>query len=58
MLLKEKLIFPDFIKIDVEGLEYNVLNGMKNTLHEKKPKLFIEIHGQTFEEKKDNIFKN
>lgn len=33
----------DFIKIDVEGFEYNVISGAEKTLREYKPKLFIEI---------------
>ncbi|MFP4401626.1 MAG: FkbM family methyltransferase [Candidatus Nanoarchaeia archaeon] len=35
----------NFIKIDVEGFEYEVLKGMKNTLKQLKPttKIFIEI---------------
>jgi len=36
---------PDFIKIDVEGYELNVLAGMYETLKKDKPELFIEIHG-------------
>lgn len=35
---------PDVIKIDVEGAETMVLNGMKGILSEVKPKLFVEIH--------------
>ena len=35
---------PDFVKIDVEGLEYDVLLGMSETIKRYKPKLFIEIH--------------
>lgn len=57
IISKKGLLFPDLIKIDVEGLEFDVLNGMKNTLHEKKPKLFVEIHGESFEDKETNIFK-
>jgi FkbM family methyltransferase len=38
---------PDFIKIDVEGLELDVLNGMTQTISEYKPKLLIELHGQS-----------
>lgn len=34
---------PDFIKIDVEGHEYQVLLGAKKTLEESHPALFIEI---------------
>lgn len=35
----------DFIKIDVEGLEYNVLLSMKNILIKDRPTLFVEIYG-------------
>lgn len=33
----------DIVKIDVEGFEKKVLNGMRNTLQEHKPVLFIEL---------------
>jgi FkbM family methyltransferase len=33
-----------YVKIDVEGHEYKVLQGMVNLLKENKPVLFIEIH--------------
>jgi FkbM family methyltransferase len=33
-----------FIKIDVEGHEYEVLTGLKNTILENMPMIFIEIH--------------
>lgn len=37
--------YPDFIRMDVEGYEYNIIKGMKNTLEAKKPlELFIELH--------------
>jgi FkbM family methyltransferase len=36
---------PDFIKIDVEGMEFDVLCGMHNTIRKYKPRLFVEIHG-------------
>jgi FkbM family methyltransferase len=35
---------PDLIKIDVEGAEYAVLQGAKETLLRKKPVLMIEVH--------------
>lgn len=35
---------PDFIKIDVEGLELDVLYGMTEVIDTCKPRLFIEIH--------------
>lgn len=34
---------PDFIKIDVEGFEYKVLQGAYETLRKYKPVLFIEL---------------
>jgi len=40
--VKNKNIFPDLVKIDVEGFELNVLEGMKNTLKYIRPILFIE----------------
>lgn len=35
---------PDLVKIDVEGAELQVLEGMKNLLDTVKPELFIEVH--------------
>jgi FkbM family methyltransferase len=35
---------PDFIKIDVEGLEVEVLSGMRRLLAEHQPALFLEVH--------------
>ena len=37
----------DFIKIDVEGMEVNVLYGMRNTLATYKPSLLIEMQDPT-----------
>ena len=41
---------PDFIKIDVVGLELEVLLGMDQTIERHNPKLFIELHGVFLEE--------
>lgn len=46
---------PDFVKIDVEGLEMDVLLGMTDTIKNYKPKLFIEIHGVDIQKKIDNV---
>jgi FkbM family methyltransferase len=35
---------PTFIKIDVEGAEYNVLRGMRQVLKDYTPTIAIEIH--------------
>lgn len=37
--------FPSFVRMDVEGYEYNIIKGMKNILSSKKPiNIFIELH--------------
>jgi len=45
---------PDFVKIDVEGMEYSVLCGMRNLLASRKPWLYLELHGTTPEDKQKN----
>jgi FkbM family methyltransferase len=35
--------FPDFVKIDVEGFEWNVIQGFQETIIKKHPNLMIEI---------------
>ncbi|MHA6323598.1 FkbM family methyltransferase [Roseivivax sp. CAU 1753] len=34
---------PDFIKVDVEGMEIKVLNGLKETLKRVRPRLMVEV---------------
>lgn len=36
---------PDFVKIDVEGLELDVLSGMAQTISQYRPEMHIELHG-------------
>jgi FkbM family methyltransferase len=33
----------DFVKIDVEGMELKVLNGMRQTIASYKPQMLIEM---------------
>jgi len=54
-IAEAKLPQPAFAKIDVEGLEMSVLLGMKQTLLNHRPQLFIEIHGADVESKTQNI---
>jgi FkbM family methyltransferase len=46
---------PHFVKIDVEGFEYKVLEGMKNTILSYKPTMCIEINGVTHAIKRRNV---
>ena len=46
---------PDFVKLDVEGLEFDVLEGMKVLLEHKHPRLYIEMHGADAESKLSNV---
>jgi FkbM family methyltransferase len=44
---EQKIERVDFIKIDVEGFETEVLEGAKTILSTMKPDLFVEIYGGT-----------
>jgi FkbM family methyltransferase len=44
----------NFIKIDVEGFEYEVIKGMKQTIFRFKPILFIEIDDMNLREQGSN----
>jgi len=37
-------LVPDLIKIDVEGAEYLVLSGSRNTLTKSSPEIFLSVH--------------
>ena len=45
---------PDLIKLDVEGMECEALQGMAETIKSAKPSLFIEIHGADLQRKTEN----
>jgi FkbM family methyltransferase len=42
--VSENNLSPDFVKIDVEGAEWKVLNGMKETLDRREIVLLVEVH--------------
>jgi FkbM family methyltransferase len=39
----------DFLKIDVEGMEIDVLNGLRQTIEEQKPFIFVEVDNSNAE---------
>jgi len=43
-LEEKKLDRVDFARMDVEGYEYNIYQGMKKTIEKFKPSLLIEFH--------------
>lgn len=45
LLRKKQIKIPDLIKIDVEGSEFHVLNGMKETIIRHRPYVTIEVGG-------------
>ncbi len=45
-----RLPMPQFIKVDVEGAELAVLEGMSGVLAAHAPRLFIEVHAATHPE--------
>jgi FkbM family methyltransferase len=57
-LIEEKILeVPDYIKIDVDGIEHLILNGAKNTLQNQKIKsILIEVQ-EDFEEQFEGIKK-
>lgn len=46
---------PDFVKIDIEGMELPALRGMQDTLERARPALYLEMHGATMEHKERNV---
>ncbi|HRE79339.1 MAG TPA: FkbM family methyltransferase [Flavobacterium sp.] len=50
-------LIPDFIKIDVEGAEFFVLNGAKETVKANKLKILVEMHSNKEMSMKQNTEK-
>lgn len=46
---------PDVIKIDVEGHELKVINGLIQTIRVIRPLLFLELHPEMIRRENDNI---
>jgi len=46
-ICKKYGVRPNFVRMDVQGGEFNIIKGMKNVLKQKNPlKIFIELHPQ------------
>jgi FkbM family methyltransferase len=45
-LVPREIAIPDFLKIDVEGAEWLVLNGARKTLSQYRPTIFLSTHGR------------
>lgn len=43
-ITENKIQAPDFIKIDIEGMESILLNTFKNTFENTRPIIYVEIH--------------
>jgi FkbM family methyltransferase len=52
---ERRLPKPDFVKIDIEGMELEALRGSAHTLSECRPALFLEMHGETINLKKKKV---
>jgi len=50
---KRENVYPDFIKMDIQGAEVNVLNGMQNILDCSFPKFLIELHPEYYSKEND-----
>lgn len=53
--IAQGLVEPDFVKLDVEGLEMDVLDGMQQLLISRRPRLYIELHGADVRSKLENL---
>ncbi len=43
----------DFVRMDIEGYEYEVLNGMMGTLEKSKPGILVELHPAAYGPERD-----
>lgn len=54
-ITERQLPIPDFIKIDIEGFEIEALRGSTSILETYRPLLFLEMHGETINEKRRKV---
>jgi len=58
LCFEKKLDLPDFIKIDVEGAEFEVLKGAKKVIKTKAPKILLATHGEELKNTCIEFIKN
>lgn len=49
--IKQENPYPDLIKMDIEGAEYDALKGSEGILKTKKPVIFLATHGNEVRDK-------
>jgi FkbM family methyltransferase len=54
LVARESLPLPDFLKIDIEGYEYPMLLGARETIRQARPIIFVELHGSSPEDRMQN----
>jgi len=52
---ENRLPVPQFVKVDVEGWEIEVLRGARKMFEQYHPDLFLEMHGETMNEKERKV---
>jgi hypothetical protein len=58
MVADGRIAKVDVVKIDVDGPEVEVLNGMKKTLADFHPHLFVEVHSRQLHQEVEAIAKS
>ncbi len=54
LVQRESLPLPDFLKIDIEGYEYPMLLGARQTIQMARPIIFVEVHSSSEEDRVQN----
>jgi FkbM family methyltransferase len=55
--VRENDVTPETLKIDVEGAEYEVLQGAEETISAVRPKIILETHSRSLRDKCDRFLR-